>query len=649
MLITPDVNLPEDLNDARTNGTLVIFAGAGVSVGPPSNLPTFKKLAKQIAGEALLRAKNEPYDRFLGRAERKGVKVHLGAQQRLSHSKSKLNQLHKGIVSLFRSPSDIRLVTTNFDKHFSTAVTELFKASIDIYRAPALPLGRNFQGIVYLHGCVDADPKRLILTDSDFGSAYITDGWATRFLLEMFSSYYTVLFVGYSHDDPVMRYLARGLSSELAGVRYALTQAGREEHWEFLGIEPITYPLEKGVKKHSALGDAIIAWVTLAQMGALDHERRIKEIVELPPTLDPIDSDYIESSLKKLETVRFFRRHAKLPEWLRWAENKGVLSTLFQPGEKVDGIAVEIADWFAENYVCEHPDKALALIQRQGQKLNYALWSSIVARLHRSPKPDSRILAKWIAIIIDSAESDYSSQILEFMLIDSSFPDDNLTALMLFEHLTKPNLELTPYFGFLLEEEEGEERVDVDITLTGTEHWLRESWKKVFRPNLEYFALKLEPIVTAYLQRAHNLLLSFEVADELYDQVSFRRSAIEPHEQDRLRRSIDTLIDAARDIIEYLLQNDPNRASGVIEAWSSSGVPILKRLAIHGITESSSLTPDEKISWVLAREWLYALGLKHEVFRLLSIAYPGANEPTRLRLLEQVELGPQGREAENHE
>ena len=40
----------------------------------------------------------------------------------------------------------------------------------------------------------------MVLTDADFGRAYLTEGWARRFLVELFRSF-TVLFVGYSHND----------------------------------------------------------------------------------------------------------------------------------------------------------------------------------------------------------------------------------------------------------------------------------------------------------------------------------------------------------------------------------------------------------------------------------------------------------------
>src|SRR5690554_7670999 len=40
----------------------------------------------------------------------------------------------------------------------------------------------------------------LVITDREFGRAYLTEGWARRFLVALFRKY-VVLFVGYSHDD----------------------------------------------------------------------------------------------------------------------------------------------------------------------------------------------------------------------------------------------------------------------------------------------------------------------------------------------------------------------------------------------------------------------------------------------------------------
>ena len=52
MWITSDVNLPTEILDAHARGELVLFVGAGASMGDPSNLPSFKDLARQLSDAA---------------------------------------------------------------------------------------------------------------------------------------------------------------------------------------------------------------------------------------------------------------------------------------------------------------------------------------------------------------------------------------------------------------------------------------------------------------------------------------------------------------------------------------------------------------------------------------------------------------------
>jgi SIR2-like domain len=213
MWITGDVNLPESLLEAQQGGRLVAFVGAGVSVGPPSGLPLFEALTKQIAAEAQITWEDkyaQRLDWFLGRWEDQGIAVHDLVKNKIAIPGSRPNQLHDSIVRLFPSATQMRIVTTNYDTHLTAAAATLFGADPQIYEAPALPLGRDFTGIIYLHGSVDQAPSSLVVTDRDFGHAYLTDAWAARFLQEMFRKH-TVFFIGYSHNDIVMNYLARGL------------------------------------------------------------------------------------------------------------------------------------------------------------------------------------------------------------------------------------------------------------------------------------------------------------------------------------------------------------------------------------------------------------------------------------------------------
>jgi NAD-dependent SIR2 family protein deacetylase len=157
-----EIDFPEPLISAQKDGRLVVFAGAGVSMPSPSDLPDFRELANKVAGGILGRKDKEFDDRFLGRLQTKGVKVHKRVCEILSNPSSLRNGLHTDLVRLFRSPSDVRLVTTNFDTHFTRAAKEFFSdgSRVEVYEAPALPLGDNFNGIVHLHGSVDRPPER---------------------------------------------------------------------------------------------------------------------------------------------------------------------------------------------------------------------------------------------------------------------------------------------------------------------------------------------------------------------------------------------------------------------------------------------------------------------------------------------------------
>jgi hypothetical protein len=300
----------------------------------------------------------EAPDRFLGRLKEKGPRVHKLVWDIIKNQDSNPTDLHYALLSLFRSPQEVRIVTTNFDTHFSTAAAELFGGEVPIYRAPALPLGHRFNGIVYLHGCVDQKPEELILTDIDFGRAYLTEGWATRFLVGIFSSY-EVLFVGYSHNDLPMEYLGRGLPPETK--RYALIPEDEIEKWRFRGIELIPYPRSREDRNHNDLVEAVKSWATQTRMGLAEHEQRIKDIVQFPPPLDREQASYIEEAIKDPVKVRIFTRYAETVEWLRWVEEKGAFKPLFSLNNPSDEISQTFAWWFAEKYICRYPEDALAV------------------------------------------------------------------------------------------------------------------------------------------------------------------------------------------------------------------------------------------------------------------------------------------------
>ena len=217
------VDFPEPLLNALRERRLAVFAGASVSMGPPANLPDFREPALQVAqGRGLSIGEYEPEDRSLGRVKPVGANFHQIATQRLQRNDPRPTELHRHLLRLYPRTEDIRILATNFDPLFEEAASKLFSPEPKIFQAPALPLGQRFQGLVHIHGSVN-EPKETVLTREDFGRAYLTeaDGWARRFLVDLFANH-TVLFVGYSHNDTIMTYLTPSLPRDDTSQRYAL-------------------------------------------------------------------------------------------------------------------------------------------------------------------------------------------------------------------------------------------------------------------------------------------------------------------------------------------------------------------------------------------------------------------------------------------
>jgi hypothetical protein len=642
-MLIGEIEFPEPLIEAQREGTLVVFAGAGVSTGPPANLPNFEDLAARVAAGISQRSKQEPCDVFLGRLlSSEGVDVHARTKNLVDRPSSRPSRLHKGIVSLFPSSASLRIVTTNFDRHFKSVAEDIFPDPFDVFYAPALPLGHDFNGIVYLHGCIDRQPKDLVLTDQDFGRAYLTSGWAARFLQAMFSNY-TSLFVGYSHGDTVIKYLARALPHE-SKPRYAFSPLEKEQFWTFLGITPLVYKKAKGPYPHAPLQKAIEAWSERTKWGALDHENKIRTITGSPPPVDIEESDYLVHALRELENVRFFTRYATGPDWLRWAEDKlEAFREIFKPTPQLEDISHQFAIWFSACFICQYAEEGLMTLQRHGQTMSPLLWHTIANRLaFCEPRPDPRVFSKWTSLLLQAARYEHDQDLLGNLLKSCRYPQDKDAAIMLFEYLTGPWLRLRPRFG-ISQEDPG--IVDEEVALGTPSYWTRDAWDSYFRPNLRDFVSSLEHVVVNNLCQAHYLLRSMGKADDCFDPTSYLRPAIEPHEQNHVDGET-ILIDAARDVLECLLANQPEHASHLTEHWIDSQVPLLRRLAIHGMSQDTAHSPDEKITWLTDKGLLYKCGIKHEVFRLLKETYPRASDDYRKHLLGQVELGPQGPDLE---
>ncbi|TDA65893.1 hypothetical protein E0765_04595 [Sulfuricurvum sp. IAE1] len=262
--------IPDALLTARDEGRVVFFCGAGVSRSS-ANLPDFLDLTKKVISElgvgdedavsTLLladeRIKNDSGERVLSLDRIFGLleqdfndrDIEAAVARVLKPNNSSNLFAHQTMLKLAKtSHGSTRIVTTNFDRLFESC-----DRSLPYFCPPKLPdpsSSHEFNGIIHLHGIVneqytEAEGNGFVLSSSEFGHAYLAEGWATQFIKTILEKY-IVVFVGYSADDPPIRYLLEAFnkhSSMLESI-YAFHYQGEgdaQKAWSSKGVIPIEY------------------------------------------------------------------------------------------------------------------------------------------------------------------------------------------------------------------------------------------------------------------------------------------------------------------------------------------------------------------------------------------------------------------------
>lgn len=299
--ITDGPDIPDALLQAHEEGRVVFFCGAGISY--PAGLPGFEGLVKQIyrlSGTTCTDIEREAFERgqfdatldLLERrlpGQRLAVRRALAIALKPKFRRKGATNTQAALLHLARSRGGaLRLVTTNFDRIFHVAAKRSGQVFQE-YAAPMLPIPKNsrWNGLVYLHGLLsergdDTSLNRLVVTSGDFGLAYLTERWAARFVSELFRNY-VVCFVGYSINDPVLRYMMDALAAdrmlgEVTPQAWALgdCETGQEKRktieWEAKGVTPILYNVPAGSGDHSALHHTLHVWADTYRDGVQGKE-----------------------------------------------------------------------------------------------------------------------------------------------------------------------------------------------------------------------------------------------------------------------------------------------------------------------------------------------------------------------------------------
>lgn len=623
----------EKILDALRQDKLVVFVGAGVSMGSPSNLPGFERLTHDINyGSGLKIIK--PFDWFLGYLHDRKIPVHERAAKRLTQPDSAPTSLHFDLLKLFRSVDRVRLVTTNFDLHFETAAQKIYGEVPEVYRAPALPLGNHFTGIVHVHGAL---PKAcdLVLTDADFGRAYLTEGWARRFLVDLFRNY-TVLFVGYSHDDTVMNYLARALPPDSIRPRFALTE--KAESWDGLGIQPIRFNKGHGSAKFSELYAGVERLADWANRGAIDWRSRIAEIGSRIPPADQEAISEIEHALREVHTTRFFIDVARAVGWPKWLNVRKQLDALFTNGTLTEKDQL-LARWLSEHYAVAHAAEFFDLVADHRVQLNPDFWCFLgrAIGLDKDSEIKASDLRQWVSLLLASAPSNADHHVLMLLAERSAASGEVQLALNVFLVMAEHRLDLKPLSHLdSVDDLTESRRLNAECPLRADYWALHEVWEKQLQPQLSVIVQPLLSGITNELEAIHRDYSAWGKGTSEWDPISYGRSAIEPSDQDEYPEAVDVLITAVRDALAWLASNDQVLLDAWLERLGKSEVPIFRRLAIHAIADHPQYDADERLRWLLTHMGLHDFSAHHEMYRAVALAYPRSTPETRRVLVDAV-------------
>ncbi|PTT75080.1 hypothetical protein DBR42_29730, partial [Pelomonas sp. HMWF004] len=629
------IDFPKALLDALREKRLVVFAGAGVSMGPPAWLPSFVDLAKQIARGSVPRDLNPAIlDRELGDLERNGVQVHRLCREIIESGPPHANELHKSLLQLFGGPDDVRIVTTNYDSHFARAAMELWQRAPTVYGAPALPLGSCFKGVVHVHGTLHEE-SAMVLTDSDFGRAYLNQAWAARFLYDVFTTY-AVLFVGYSHSETVMQYMARALPPELTKPRFALIHADDStESWGSLGITPVQYP-SRGDNRYIELSHGVATLAVAEHRGVLDLQADITKIAAAPPPLDPATQDQVLDAVSKAHTLRFFAQAAKPAAWLEWLDERGVLNQLFSHA-RLDDVGGELCQW-ATCDVLEDSTALMAVAGKHGLELNWGVWMQIASKLARAPKdkPAPPNFGRWLTLLLAKPVAKPDDFTMYTLAVTATRLNDVEGALAIFELMTRSEVFLSGDVWPGVDGVLGPSRVDLKLRIKASPHYNVKLWASTIATRLAEVHSRGLMVCIDALEARIALRRRWEPDRAGWDWDSGRRASIEPHSEDRFTSELKPLIDGARDCLEWIAANrDIADLHGfVARLWSYRSM-LVKRLAIHAVRVGRD-ADDDKLAWLI-RAGTPDMQLRHEVFALLKQCYPSASPAARSATLQWVE------------
>ncbi len=690
----PDV--PNRLLQAHEDGKVVFFCGAGISY--PAGLPGFKELVEKIyykLGEEFKPRektvfKKQQYDTVIGMLEnrivgrRETVRAKLPEILSPDFSNANATATHEALLTLARNrEGSLRLVTTNFDRIFQTVVKRK-RISVSTFEAPLLPVPkRKWDGIVHLHGIMPIGENKgnldhLVLSSGDFGLAYLSEAWAARFVAELFRNF-TVCFIGYSINDPVLRYMTDALAAdkvlgESPAEMFAFGSFSKSkeleqlDEWKAKNVTPILY---QEYRRHFYLHETLRVWSEMYRDGVQGKEQVVVSLAGENPLVSTEQDDLVGRMLWALNDLsgnpaKRFAQNEPVPslDWLTpLSEETFQHSVLgFFADQPTDGVTNHLMDWSVRHL----NDLELALwVAKLGRRLHSRFHRKVESRieylaqlesdgkyqelkdiLRGAPNavltPNMRIL--WGLILSGRVKSVEQTQPL--VRWRDRFRQDGLTLVLrlklrdiLAPRITMRKRSLPPIRqGETDAPHRMENLINWEVVLSSAHLAVTlseladdEEWRKALPALLPEFSLLLQDALD--LKRELSGVEHREVMSVI------EQPSISNHPQNEGFFEWTVLVELNRDAWIEMATLDPTRARTVAEGWAQSPYPLFKRLAFFAATEVDVIPVDLALSWLLHDEnrWLWSIETQREAIRLI-VSVASRLDTTALSELEQAIL-----------
>jgi len=710
----PDI--PERLLQAHEEGRVVFFCGSGISY--PAGLPGFGGLVDKIysnLGESLSKIekdayKRDQYDSVIGHLEGRLVDGRRLVRQEIAriltpdYSKASAKKVHEALLILAHDrKSRFRLITTNFDRIFEDLIADQ-QLDKQTYRdsAPRLPVPKNRWGsLVYLHGLMPAtttegDLDSLVISSGDFGLAYLTERWAAQFVSELFHRY-VVCFVGYSINDPVLRYMMDALAADrLLGeaspeaFAFGSYSQGKAEQtvneWNAKNVTPILYRMHSN---HYYLRRTLEEWSKTYRDGATGKEQIVVKHASFVPQASTVDDDFSGRMLWALSDesgipAKIFAEIDPAPpfEWLNLFMQKNFLHEDLlrfgvQPNQKeddnlcfsllerptpytrspkmalvrhpgidmlnLDAVMFQIARWLAK--YCDDPNLILWIAQNGGRL--HPEFKNILNESLQNTSLSPELHTLWRIVFAD-------------LISDHHWDDDLYTWYKKFKRhglklpirlelrkLLSPRVSLRRPVPLWNDDEDKVDTLAIKQIL---------DWEIVLRAEYVHSALQKfaqddawKQVLPDLLHDSTNLLLdvldlmqSLDGADSKHDMSYIYQPSIEDHPQNNDYHDWTALIKLTRDTWVALAASDPDLARMEVERWLTLPYPVFRRLAFFAATYSDLITAHRSLNWLVSGDnwWLWSVTAQRESLRLLVKIAPELDKELWDILEQEILQGP---------